>query len=110
MGITLAEFDTMARHGLPILVVVMNNRSWGSTRHFQDLVSGPGKNIAVDLGAARYHEVAVALGCHGEAVTALKDLKPALARALASGRPACVDVAIDLEPIPPDSLVMMSYA
>ena len=29
-GFTIAEFDTMVRHQLPIVVVVMNNHSWGS--------------------------------------------------------------------------------
>jgi acetolactate synthase-1/2/3 large subunit len=39
VGFTIAEFDTTARHGLPIVVVIMNNRVWGATRHFQELFS-----------------------------------------------------------------------
>ena len=58
VGFTIAEFDTMVRHNLPIVTVVMNNRGWGATQRFQDLISGPGKNIAVALGGARYDKVA----------------------------------------------------
>lgn len=110
VGITLAEFDTMARHNLPIVVVIMNNRSWGATRHFQDMVSGPGKNIAVDLGDARYHDAAIALGCFGAHITHVDQLKPALQAAFVSGKPACINIEIDLVDMPPDSVALASYA
>src|SRR5262249_6039569 len=32
-GFTMAELDTMARHRLPIVVVIMNNRSWAASQH-----------------------------------------------------------------------------
>ncbi|MBI1886512.1 MAG: hypothetical protein HYS09_09425 [Chloroflexi bacterium] len=38
------------------------------------------------------------LGGHGEFVTDPQDLRPALERAFASGKPACVNVIIDQEP------------
>jgi acetolactate synthase I/II/III large subunit len=110
VGITIAEFDTMARHRLPIVVVVMNNRSWGATKHWQDVVSGPGKSIAVDLGDARYDDVAKAFGCYGAYVTRIEQLRPALEGAFASGRPACVNVEIELAEMPPDSVALMSHA
>ena len=107
VGFTIAEFDTMARHRLPIVVVVLNNRSWGATKHFQTMVSGPGRNIAVDLGDARYHDVAVAFGCLGAHVTHIEDLKPALEDALASGRPACINVEVELTAEePPESAAL----
>jgi len=108
VGITFSEFDTMARHGLPIVTVVLNNRSWGATRHFQDLLSGPGKNIAVDLGAARYDLAAEGLGCQGYYVTQLADIAPAVKAAFANGKPACINIEVDQAPTPPESEILMT--
>jgi acetolactate synthase-1/2/3 large subunit len=41
-----------------------------------------------------------ALGGHGELVTRAADLQPALQRAMASGKPACVNVMIQCLPAP----------
>ncbi len=110
VGITLAEFDTMARHNLPIVVVIMNNRTWGATKRFQDFISGPGKNIAVNLSDARYHDVAIALGCHGKHITEIDQLLPALAASFECGKPSCINVEIELADMPPDSAALMSHA
>jgi acetolactate synthase-1/2/3 large subunit len=44
-----------------------------------------------------------ALGGHGELVERPQDLKPALERAFASGKPACVNVLTDPDVIYPRS-------
>ena len=108
VGFNIAEFDTMVRHNLPIVTVVMNNRSWGATKRFQDIISGAGKNIAVALGDARYDEVAKGFGAHGEYVTEPGELALAMQRALDSGKPACVNVEIELADMPPESEALMS--
>ena len=69
IGFTIAEFDTMMRHQLPIVAVVMNNHSWAASQHFQEIVSGPKRLIGTELRDAKYHEVAKAFGCHGQRVT-----------------------------------------
>jgi acetolactate synthase-1/2/3 large subunit len=43
----------------------------------------------------RYDLVAEALGCHGELVSEPGELRPALDRAFASGKPALVNVLTD---------------
>lgn len=102
-GFTLAELHTLARHKLPIVVVVMNNRAWGATSHFQEITSfGHDNQFGVDLSGAEYHDVAIALGCLGERVTRLDQLQPAIEAALASGQPACINVEIDVGDVPPD--------
>lgn len=110
VGFLLAEFDTMARHNLPIVTIVMNNRSWGATKHWQDAISGANRNIAVDLGEARYDLAAAALGCDSAYVTRIEQLTPALAAAFASGRPTCINVEIELSAMPPESESLASYA
>ncbi|GIW42181.1 MAG: hypothetical protein KatS3mg076_2758 [Candidatus Binatia bacterium] len=43
VGLNFAEFDTMVRHGLPVVTVVNNDRQWGMSAHGQDLIYGEGK-------------------------------------------------------------------
>jgi acetolactate synthase-1/2/3 large subunit len=46
----------------------------------------------------RYDKMVEALGGYGEFVDRIEDIKPALARAFASGLPACVNVEVDPQP------------
>ncbi|HTX16364.1 MAG TPA: thiamine pyrophosphate-binding protein [Candidatus Baltobacteraceae bacterium] len=107
IGFTIAEFDTMVRHKLPIVAVVMNNHSWAASQHFQEIVSGASHLIGTELRDANYHEVAAAFGCHAQRVTEAKDLGPAIKAGFASGKPACINVSIDVAPIPPEVHLLM---
>ena len=53
--------------------------------------------VGVDHSKARYDQVAEGFGCHGEYVTDPTDLRAALERAVASGKPAVVQVVTDPE-------------
>jgi acetolactate synthase I/II/III large subunit len=92
IGFNFAEFDTMVRHQLPIVVVVNNDQQWAMSAHGQDLVYGSGKRVASELAATRYDIAASGFGAYAEFVQTIDELEPALRRALASGRPACVNV------------------
>lgn len=107
IGITIAEFDTMVRNNLPIVVVILNNRSWGASQHFQEIISGRERVTGTRLGNARYHDVAAGFGCHAQYVTEIADLGPAIKTAFATGKPACINVAVDLEPVPPEVGMLM---
>ena len=81
------EFDTMVRHDLPIVAVINQNGGW---------TGGPDATPGRRLGFhQRYHDVVEALGGHGELVTEPQEIRPALERAIASGKPACVNVHAD---------------
>ena len=81
------EFDTMVRHDLPIVAVINQNGGW---------TGGPNTTPGRSLGFhQRYHDVVEALGGHGELVTEPQEIRPAIERALASGKPACVNVHAD---------------
>lgn len=108
IGFTIAEFDTMVRHSLPIVVVIMNNRSWAASQHFQEIVSGRDHVLGTRLGAARYHDVAKAFGANGVHVTKIDELAPAIEAAFASGKATCINVEIDLAPIPPEIELLMA--
>jgi len=97
----------MVRNNLPVVVVVLNNSSWGASQHFQEIVSGTDRVTGTRLGNARYHEVAAGFGAHAQFITEIADLGPAIETAFASGRPACINVAIDLAPVPPEVGMLM---
>ena len=107
IGFTIAEFDTMARLDLPVVVMVMNNRSWAASQHFQEIALGPNRVTGTRLGGARYDKVAEGFGCVGKYVTELADLLPTLKAAFASRRPTCINVEIDLAPTPPELHLLM---
>jgi len=110
VGFNFAEFDTMVRHQLPVIVVVNNDQQWGMSAHGQDLIYGHGHRVATDLGVTRYDLAAAGFGCHAEHVVEPGDLLPALQRALATGKPACVNVMTDPSVISPVTLALVSGA
>jgi len=96
-GFYLAEFDTAVRHNLPVVIIIGNDGCWGIERQLQlgALGDKPGdKTIACDLRRSRYDLVMKALGGEGEHVERLEQVRPALDRALASGRPYCINIEI----------------
>jgi acetolactate synthase-1/2/3 large subunit len=107
VGLNFAEFDTMVRHNLPIVVVVNNDQQWGMSAHGQELIYGKDKKVVTVLSPTRYDQAAAGFGCHAEHVEDPRDLAPALRRALDSGKPACVNVMTDPEVIAPVTLAMV---
>jgi thiamine pyrophosphate-dependent acetolactate synthase large subunit-like protein len=99
-GFSGMEFDTMARHNLPIVAVMGNNGIWALEHHPMKFLYG--YSLAAELRPeTRYDEVVSALGCHGELVRSPEELRPALDRAFASGKPALVNVITDPEVVYP---------
>lgn len=94
-GFNCMEFDTMVRHDIPVVVVVNNDCAWGMIKHSQELSIGPERLQCAELGVRHYEKVVEGLGGHGEFVTNDEEIVPALERALASGKPACVNVLTD---------------
>jgi acetolactate synthase I/II/III large subunit len=94
-GFHAFELDTAARHRLPVLTVVGNDACWNAEHQLQIRHYGAERAVGCRLLPSRYDKLAEALGAHGEFVERADDLEPALNRALASGLPACVNVAIE---------------
>lgn len=107
VGYSLAEFDTAERNGLPLIVVVMNNRSWGATLHFQQIVVGADRVTGTRLENGRYEQAAAAFGAGSYFADDAASLRAALSTALERNEPACINVLVDLDPIPPEELVVM---
>jgi acetolactate synthase-1/2/3 large subunit len=93
-GFSGMEFDTLARHGVPIVAVMGNNGIWALEKHPMEFLYG--YSVAAELRPeTRYDEMVQALGCHGELVRTPADLRPALIRAFESNLPSLVNVLTD---------------
>jgi acetolactate synthase I/II/III large subunit len=99
-GFHIAELDTAVRCNLPFVAMVGNDATWNAEHQIQLREYGPERTHGCDLLPARYDLVATVLGGHGELVTSAAELGPALERAIASGKPACVNVMIERVPAP----------
>ncbi len=94
-GLNGFEFDTAVRFNLPIVSIVGNDAGWGQIRSPQIQMVGRERAIATSLAPTRYDQVVAALGGVGELVENPDEIGPALQRAFASGKPACLNVTLD---------------
>ncbi len=94
------EFATAVQHGLPLIVLVINNGMYGTIRMHQER-EYPGRVSATALDNPDFAALARAYGGHGETVTATEEFGPAFERARASGKPAIIEIALDPEAITP---------
>jgi len=106
-GFNAMEFETAVRHNIPFVCVVVNDQAWGMIKHGQEINYGPKRLVGSELGVIHYEEVVKALGGHGEFVTKDEEIMPALKRALASGKPACVNVLTDPTVTSPGTLLLV---
>ena len=88
MGMNAMEIDTCVRFNLPVVTVISNNAGW--TARTPDRRK-PGR----ELGFTNYDGMARELGAYGEEVTDPDEIRPALERAFASGKPAVVNVIVE---------------
>ena len=99
-GFHMAEFETAARRKLPFVAVVGTDARWNAEYNLQVRDYGRDRAVGCELTPARYDLVAAALGGHGELVERPEDMAGALERALASGKPACINVMVESIPSP----------
>jgi len=80
------------QEGLPITVVIDNNGGLDCISQQQERLFDNGQHFATDFRDIPFHSMFEGLGGHGELVTKRSELIPALQRAMASGKTACVNV------------------
>jgi acetolactate synthase I/II/III large subunit len=96
LGMVLAELETIARLGLDITVVVLNDATLSLIKLKQG--EGQGGESAVDYGLIDFAQVASGLGLPSTVVTSAAELKGAL-EALSDG-PTLIDARIDAAAYP----------
>jgi acetolactate synthase-1/2/3 large subunit len=99
-GFHMAEFETAVRCNLPFVAVVGTDARWNAEYNLQVRDYGPNRTFGCELLPTRYDLVVAALGGHGELVQGPDELAGAIERALASGKPACINVMIESIPAP----------
>jgi acetolactate synthase-1/2/3 large subunit len=90
---SLAEFDTFARHGIPVVAVVGNDAGW--TQIAREQVEILKDDVGVVLARTDYHKVAEGYGGRGLLLTRNEDIRQVLEEALAiarGGAPVLVNV------------------
>lgn len=88
------ELHTAARYGLPLVVVVMNNRSYGNI-WYRAHEMGPAESALTDIPRLDWAAFGTAMGVPTETIRAPGDVRPAFERAMARGGPCLVDARID---------------
>ncbi|MDP6875414.1 MAG: thiamine pyrophosphate-binding protein [Alphaproteobacteria bacterium] len=99
---------TAVEYDIPCVWVVWNNFAWGAIRDIQHGMFG-GRELGTAFHRGDNQEpynpdfaaLARACGVHGVTVTESEDFKGALESAIASGKPALIDVHVDAEVRPP---------
>ncbi len=89
------ELATAVRYKLPIVIVVINNESYGSIRMHQDR-RYPGRDFATDLVNPDFVAFAKSFGAHGELVRTTSDFRSAFERALDAKLPTMIEVRLDI--------------
>jgi acetolactate synthase-1/2/3 large subunit len=96
VGYSLAEFDTFARHGIPVIAVVGNDAGW--TQIAREQVKILEDDVGTVLERSDYHDVAIALGGHGivlenqdQVANGLRDAR----KAAKEGKPVLINAWLD---------------
>jgi acetolactate synthase-1/2/3 large subunit len=96
------EIATAVQYGANFVAVVVNNGLYGTIRMHQER-EYPGRVYGTELRNPDFAAYARAFGGHGETVERTADFAPAFDRAVASGKPAIIELKIDPDAITPAS-------
>ena len=102
----MSELETALRYGINAVIVVNNNHSLNQEKRSNEraYAGEPGNSDELwhflDID---FSKIAQSIGCFGIRVEQPGQIQSALEQALASGKPAVVDVATDIEGIAPPS-------
>jgi 2-hydroxyacyl-CoA lyase 1 len=102
-GVSAIELETAVRLDVPIVVVVANNDGNGGVLRQNAHMGADAEPVCRFQAEVHYDRIMAMFGGHAEHVRQPDEIGPAVRRAIASGRPACVNVAVDPEaPFPGD--------
>jgi acetolactate synthase-1/2/3 large subunit len=94
------EIATAVQYGANFVALVVNNGLYGTIRMHQER-EYPGRVFGTDLRNPDFAAYARAFGGHGETVERTEDFAAAYERAIASGKPALIELKIDPDAITP---------
>ena len=93
----ISELETAVRKKLPVICVVSCDYSWGLEVGVYRRMLGPQspETEAHWSTGVRFDKIAEGFGAYGEYVEHDEEIAPAIARALASGRPSVIQVPVN---------------
>ena len=86
------SIEAAFQENVPITVVIDNNGGLTTISQQQERLFADERHVATDFRDIPFHTMFEGMGGHGELVEKPEDLKPALERALSTGKTACVNV------------------
>jgi len=92
------EIATAFHHGVAPIVLVFNNQMYGTIRMYQERTY-PGRISGTALTNPDFAKLIEAFGGHGETVSETDAFVPAFRRAMASGKPAVIELVVNPEQI-----------
>jgi acetolactate synthase-1/2/3 large subunit len=92
------ELATAFHHGVAPIIIVFNNNMYGTIRMYQERAY-PGRVSGTALTNPDFARLIEAYGGHGEVVDSTAAFAPAFRRAVASGRPAVIELRMNPEQI-----------
>jgi len=105
-GFNFMEVENAIRKNIPLVIVICNDLGWGMIRHSQEIKIGHAIEAGTFIGRINYHQLVEALGGVGMLVEKPADIRPALEKAFASGKTACINVMADPTTVSPGSMAL----
>ena len=91
---TLSELSTAVDHGINTVTLVMNNQCWGAEKAYQRDFFGE-RYIGANISSPPFDKIAELYGAAGFKVDRIEEVNDAVEAAIACGKPAVVDIAVD---------------
>jgi acetolactate synthase I/II/III large subunit len=94
------ELATAVQHQLNVIFLVFNNGAYGTIRMHQER-DYPARVIGTDLHNPDFAAYARSFGCHGATVRKTSEFAAAFDEAVASGKPALIELVVEQDQISP---------
>ncbi len=103
---TMQELATAVQYNIPVVTVVLNNVGWQSIKDLQIAAYGEDRVIATDftrdnnnLYTPDFTTIAKGFGVYAKRIERSDQVKDALGKAFASGKPAVIEVMVNREQV-----------
>ena len=95
-----SELETARRHGIKVVIAVMNNGVLGYQKHAEDAYLGRHSNVC-EFAPVDHAAIAAACGIQGVRIHRAQDIAAAIRSALTSTSSVLLDVLVDSDAMPP---------
>ena len=93
-GMSVGELETITRIGMPVVIIQTSNGAFGWIKELQHLYHDD-RYFSVDFNPVDYAAIARGFGFAARQVVDPADVEPAIAEALADGRPYFLDIVTE---------------